>query len=69
MVVEATCIPLEIISIQGSELSRANEGNTQTLQRTFSSVQFSRSVMSDPLRPHELQHARPNFSRAHFGLQ
>ena len=26
---------------------------------TFSSVQFSRSVMSDSLRPHELQHARP----------
>ena len=23
------------------------------------SVQFSRSVVSDPLRPHELQHARP----------
>ena len=27
--------------------------------RIFSSVQFSRSVMSDSLRPHELQHARP----------
>ena len=26
---------------------------------TFSSVQFSHSVMSDSLRPHELQHARP----------
>ena len=25
----------------------------------FSSVQFSCSVMSDPLRPHELQHTRP----------
>ena len=25
----------------------------------FSSVQFSRSVVSDLLRPHELQHARP----------
>ena len=25
----------------------------------FSSVQFSRSVMSDSLQPHELQHARP----------
>ena len=24
-----------------------------------SSVQFSRSVVSDSLRPHELQHARP----------
>ena len=27
--------------------------------RTLSSVQFSRSVMSDSLRPHESQHARP----------
>ena len=26
---------------------------------TFSSVQFSRSVVSKSLRPHELQHARP----------
>ena len=26
----------------------------------FSSVQFSHSVVSDSLRPHELQHARPN---------
>ena len=26
---------------------------------TISSVQFSRSVVSDSLRPHELQHARP----------
>ena len=26
---------------------------------TFSSVQFSRSVVSDPLRPRELQHTRP----------
>ena len=26
---------------------------------TFSSVQFSRSVMSDSLRPHKLQHTRP----------
>ena len=28
----------------------------------FSSVQFSRSVMSDSLRPHESQHARPPLS-------
>ena len=27
--------------------------------RKFSSVQFSRSVISDSLRPHESQHARP----------
>ena len=33
---------------------------TKTLNlQERSSVQFSRSVMSDSLRPHELQHARP----------
>ena len=30
-----------------------------TAKKTISSVQFSRSVMSDSLRPHESQHARP----------
>ena len=30
-----------------------------TTGKTISSVQFSRSVMSDSLRPHESQHARP----------
>ena len=30
----------------------------QTPYRVFSSVQFSRSVVSDPLRPHELLYAR-----------
>ena len=34
---------------------------SRTLLGRFSSVQFSRSVMSDSLRPHELQHARPPF--------
>ena len=29
------------------------------LNLTFSSVQFSHSVVSDSLQPHELQHARP----------
>ena len=32
--------------------------HTRTQQGTYS-VQFSRSVVSDSLRPHELQHARP----------
>ena len=39
----------------------------------LSSVQFSRSVRSDPLQPHELQHARPpcpsqlpEFTQIHF---
>ena len=33
--------------------------NSSYSHSTFSSVQFSCSVMSDSLRPHELQHARP----------
>ena len=32
---------------------------TKFTRGTFSSVQFSRSVVSDSLRPHESQHARP----------
>ena len=32
---------------------------SQSRASGFSSVQFSHSVMSDSLRPHELQHARP----------
>ena len=35
------------------------EKRMQDLRGLFSSVQFSHSVMSDSLRPHELQHARP----------
>ena len=38
-------------------LQRSEEGTFIT--STFSSVQFSCSVMSNSLRPHELQHARP----------
>ena len=37
----------------GNALSRI----TDSIQ--FSSVQFSRSVVSDSLQPHESQHARP----------
>ena len=32
---------------------------SSTISPQFSSVQFSRSVMSNSLRPHESQHARP----------
>ena len=37
--------------------SESQSGNNVT--RVLSSVQFSRSVMSDSLQPHGLQHARP----------
>ena len=33
-----------------------------SIENTISSVQFSHSVMSDSLQPHELQHARPTCS-------
>ena len=33
--------------------------NTERILCQFSSVQFSRSVVSDSLRPHESQHTRP----------
>ena len=37
-------------------------GNKQlNLKEYFSSVQFSRSVVSHSLRPHEPQHARPPY--------
>ena len=41
------CLRAKITSIRGLILTQ------------FSSVQFSHSVMSDSLRPHESQHARP----------
>ena len=34
-------------------------GGLKQYRKMFSSVQFSHSVVSDPLRPHELKHARP----------
>ena len=33
--------------------------HTENIQIQFSSVQFSHAVVSDSLRPHELQHSRP----------
>ena len=45
-----------------TQVSHSLPHRRQTLNRLshqFSSIQFSRSVMSDSLRPHESQHARP----------
>ena len=47
------------MKIQGLYPDRAMVGCSTISAIQFSSVQFSRSVMSDSLRPHELQHARP----------
>ena len=41
---------------------------TQPTGPTFSSVQFSRSVMSNSLQPHELQHTRPPCLSPTFGV-
>jgi len=51
-------------TIESAELWREEEKSHQS--RFFFSVQFSCSVLSDSLRPHELQHARlPCLSRTH----
>ena len=58
------CIPhtiLDFIDAQKSpnEQIAKPRVSTNIPDHQFSSVQFSRSVVSDFLRPHELQHARP----------
>ena len=56
-----TCPTVEFIlgvSLGGSVKLRLRE-TSPPLLNTFSSVQFSCSVMSDSLWPHESQHARP----------
>ena len=40
------------------QIAKRHKKNTQNYY-SFSSVQFSRSVVSNSLRPHESQHARP----------
>ena len=44
-------------SAQGHPLARCIHYMTDLSQNTFSSVQFSRSIVSESLWPHELQHA------------
>ena len=43
----------------GSQINKYHHNVWYNEMRWFSSVQFSRSVVSDSLRPHESQHARP----------
>ena len=47
-----TCIIKSYVRMRSTALSLLS-------QFSFSSVQFSHSVLSDSLRPHESQHARP----------
>ena len=51
-------LPETVLDILGLLASRTMR-NKCLLFKLPSSVQFSRSVMSDSLQPHELQHARP----------
>ena len=43
----------------GTKVTKEKITNLVYNKLQFSSVQFSRSVVSDSLRPHESQHARP----------
>ena len=45
--------------IISKEAEKTSDKIKHSFMSQFSSVQFSRSVMSDSLWPHELQHARP----------
>ena len=44
----------------GKLANQLQKNETRTLYNTIISVQFSRSVVSDSLQPHESQHARPS---------
>ena len=46
---------LDLLAVQGTLRVFSNT----TSSKGFSSIQFSHSVVSDSLRPHESQHARP----------
>ena len=53
---------LDLLAVQGTlkSLLQHHSSKASILQHSaFSSVQFSRSVVSNSLWPHELQHARP----------
>ena len=56
------CKTRKSISIDGTDMEYRlviNSMEGKKFKMTISSVQFSRSVMIDSLRPHESQHARP----------
>ena len=58
-----TLSPHKSVSFLRSCKTKQLQPNEKKKQRLylFSLVQFSRSVVSDSLRPHESQHARPPF--------
>ena len=63
VLVSSMCMPSSgIAGSYGSSISSFLRNLHTVLHSSISSVQFSRSVVSDTLRPHELQHARPSCS-------
>ena len=57
--------PLEVTS-PGSAHGSQPQPFTSHFFPAFSSVQFSHSVVSDSLQPHESQHARPPHMQTHY---
>ena len=56
-------------TLQANSLPAEPQGKPSSLTKMqFSSVQFSRSVVSDSLRPHESQHTRPPCSSPSPGV-
>jgi len=56
------------ISSQEKQLESTTDKAKNKIKTSISSVQFSRSVVSDSLRPHESQHARPPCPSASPGV-
>ena len=52
-------VELDLFFIECNEVSSSEFCSVCGFGMPFSSVQFNRSVVSDSLRPHELQHTRP----------
>ena len=56
---EGNSYPLCPVELHGLFHGVTEPDTTEQLSLSLSSVQFSPSVLSDSLRPHESQHARP----------
>ena len=56
----AVCILIYLFSMKGELLFRTGLTQTMTSYKLHGIFQFSHSVMSNPLRPHGLQHTRPS---------
>ena len=57
-IVKAMVFPVVMYGCESWTMKRAERPRIDAFEQ-FSSVQFSRSVVSDSSRPHKLQHARP----------